>query len=175
MLECKFCPFTKMEELNGGEFAAWSNPLATNGSPGDMKKAMYGSDTRGGHLNGTRGWHSFWYAVSEMYQAVEVEEGTDGKSRMESIKAFTHAEEHTYNYQQMMNFRHNAPDYQKCRAMFDKVGLLKVPTGNALLEPTADQKRKNGIWDKFRKADTVMELVECWLLDVQVKAKKQKA
>jgi len=48
MLQCKFCPWTRLPELKSGDFQTWTDPMV---------------------------WHQFWYAVHSLYPGVEAAAG----------------------------------------------------------------------------------------------------
>ena len=105
MLVCRFCPCTKLPQLNGGEFAAWSNPIASNGSSRDMtRNAM-------GHAEGPRGWHQFWYAVHHLYE--QQNGGAAGPPGPPGDTAIMQKQ-----------FLLKVPDYPAMRAHYNKAGLL---------------------------------------------------
>merc|ERR1711966_32588 len=122
MFKCRVCPLTKVPELRQ-DFSGWSNPLASNGTKSEI------IDSAKMHVNGNRGWHSFWDGTHQLY-LYETEAVPCDVTRM---KKYLHRK---------------APEYQKFRQDFEKAGLLE-PGGIG---------QEYGIVDKFRMADQLLKL-----------------
>ena len=92
MLLCRFCPFTNADSRLQ-KFAAWRNPIASNGTKTDMARFAEG------HVEGARGWHAFWYAVHALTNNI------NGVSCDEECM--------------MADLDKKAPDYLKSRKYFE--------------------------------------------------------
>lgn len=99
MIKCRFCPPTKVEKLRDN-FAAWSNPLASNGTPKEI------IDSVKLHVHGNRGWHAFWHAVHDLYLKKTEAVPCDVTRKKKDLDQ-------------------KAPDYPKFREDYQKAGLLK--------------------------------------------------
>ena len=147
MIQCKFCPWTKLPELKGGNFQTWSNPVAcrdTGEVPRNANTHVNGA--REGGKRGKRGWHQFWYAVHSLYPEVaewaaagnEAAGGAAGRGGPPGDR------------QQMIEWvEDKVKDYRACKNDFEDAGLL-VPDGKGAAY---------GIVDKFSMADKVLGMM----------------
>jgi|SaaInlV_125m_DNA_1040241.scaffolds.fasta_scaffold14017_2 hypothetical protein len=99
MVKCRFCPPTNLPELSS-EFAAWKNPLASNGTKTEIHKHTKG------HVEGPRGWHAFWHAVHLLYAQITNGEPCDSTLMMKHLNQ-------------------KAPKYADSKKWFERAGLLK--------------------------------------------------
>jgi hypothetical protein len=140
MLQCKFCPWTRLPELKGGKFQTWSNPVACRDT-GEVPRNAY-THVHGAVEGGNRGWHQFWYAVHSLYPEVACGVAAGG--------AAAGGGGPPGDRQQMIEWvARKVNDYRACWNDFEGAGLL-VPDGAGAAY---------GIVDKFRMADEVLGMM----------------
>jgi hypothetical protein len=139
MLQCKFCPWTRLSELKGGKFQTWSNPVACRDT-GEVPRNAY-THVHGAREGGNRGWHQFWYAVHSLYPEVAGGAAAGGAAGGGGPPG---------DRQQMIEwFARKVNDYPACKNDFEGAGLL-VPGGAGAAY---------GIVKKFRMADEVLGMM----------------
>jgi hypothetical protein len=144
MLQCKFCPWTKLPELKGGSFQTWSNPVACR-DKGEVPRNA-NTHVNGAREGGKRGWHQFWYAVHSLYPKV-AEWAAAGD---EAAGGAAGGDGPPGDRQQMIEwFEDKVKDYRACKNDFEDAGLL-VPGGKGA---------EYGIVKKFSMAEIVLGMM----------------
>jgi hypothetical protein len=139
MLQCKYCPWTRLPELKGGKFKTWSNPVACRSDSGDQARNA-NTHVNGHRATGNRGWHQFWYSVHSLYPEVA------GRAAGVAVGGGWPPGDR----QLMMEWlQRKEKDYHDCRIDFVGAGLL-VPGGAGAAY---------GNFDKFRMADEVLRIL----------------
>jgi hypothetical protein len=139
MLQCKFCPWTRLSELKGGKFQTWSKPVACRDT-GEVPRNAY-THVHGAREGGNRGWHQFWYVVHSLYPEVAGGAAAGGAAVGGGPPG---------DRQQMIEwFARKVNDYPACKNDFEGAGLLVPGCAGAAY----------GIVKKFRMADEVLRIV----------------
>jgi hypothetical protein len=138
MLQCKFCPWTRLTELKGGNFKSWRNPVACRRDSGDQARNAK-THVDGQRNTGNRGWHQFWYSVHSLYPELAALPGAEaGGGGPPGDRPL------------MMEWlQRKVKDYPYCKSDFVGAGLL-VPGGAGAA---------HGNLDKFSKADEVLRIL----------------
>jgi hypothetical protein len=140
MLQCKFCPWTRLPELKGGKFQTWSNPVPCRDT-GEVPRNAY-THVNGAVEGGNRGWHQFWYAVHSLYPEVAC--------GVAAGVAAAGGGGPPGDRQQMIEWvARKVNNYRACWDDFEDAGLL-VPDGAGAAF---------GIVDKFRMAAEVLGMM----------------
>jgi hypothetical protein len=135
MLQCKFCPWTRLSELKGGKFQTWTNPVACRDT-GEVPRNAY-THVHGAREGGNRGWHQFWYAVHSLYPEVAGGAAAGGAAAPGDPAEMKKWVARKVN------------DYRACKNDFEDAGLLvRGGAGDAY-----------GIVDKFRMAEEVLGMM----------------
>jgi len=113
MMTCAFCPETRFKQLKGGKYVSWTNPIACR-TPYDVVR-----DCKA-HVNATRGWHKFWYAVHALARLLPGLEGggAAGAAGGGAVSDAGHVE------QCRLWLVNKAPDWYSNRGDFERAGLL---------------------------------------------------
>jgi hypothetical protein len=143
MLQCKFCPWTRLPRLKGGKFQTWTNPVACRDT-GEVPRNAY-THVNGARQGGNRGWHQFWYAVHFLHPEVA---GWAAAGSAAAGGAAGGGGPPGDRHLMIEWFARKVNDYRTCRDDFAGAGLL---ADGAEVE--------NDIVDKFRMADEVLGMI----------------